>query len=342
MSTISFAQLASENDPAGLPEADGVDILIHVGLHKTGTTWLQEELFPKLADICYEPSFRPTHRAFLRQPANEFSLEVVRQEFGDLLVRARDENKPLIISDEALGGRAFQQKYLREVVALRLRAAFPSAKILISVREQRALLGSLYGEYLRCGFSSTLERFLTQQTVNPNIEPPVDFSFYEYDRTQAFYEDMFGQNRVAAVPMEWTIADPSGLLAKINTLLGRNLQLPSTTQTTRQARPALSQWARSAQRFLNGFVPQDSRSMIKHGPFSPNSIGHRIDRLTPSWARQKGRDHQKRMINRLVGNHFAESNARFAQMSGFDLSALGYPTAQSAADPNLAMQERKV
>lgn len=330
--TIPLAELASDRNAGGLPEADGVDILIHVGLHKTATTWLQNEVFGHSAEIVYQQDFGPTHRAFLLPRADEFSLGVVRKEFGALLERARREAKPLVISDEALGGVAFHQKYFREIAALRLRAAFPAARILISVREQNALLISLYGEYLRYGYCSTLDRFLARQSGRRNVEPVLDYAFYEYDRTLAFYQGLFGPDRAIAVPMEWSVARPAEFMARLGAVLGCSLTLPPQTQSTRKVRPAYSGWARSVQRFLNGFESQDSRSLLNRGRWSSNSIAFQIDRRTPGWARKRSSEQQRQTVERLVGDYFAPSNARFAKRSGFDLAALGYKVARAGTD----------
>ncbi|MCQ0969748.1 hypothetical protein MLD63_04815 [Paracoccus sp. TK19116] len=325
----ALAAVTSIDSLKGLPEAEGVDVLIHVGVHKTGTTWLQRELFGKSNEIIFEPSHEPSHKAFLIQPAASFTLDIVREQYGGLLHQARSQGKPLVISDEALGGRAFHQKYYREIAAHRLHAAFPNATILVTVREQRALLSSLYGEYLRYGYSSTLEQFLNRESPNPSLEPTLDFSYYEYDRTQTFYESLFGANKVIVAPMLWTLADPWGLVDRVNRTFSSKLTLPAATTTERTVRPAMSEWARRVLRRMNGLVPQDSRHLMKPSKFSPNSIAYQVDRLTPTWAREKGKRNQKNIVDALVGDYYALSNARFAKMSGIDLKSLGYVVADT-------------
>ena len=325
--TLGLAEDVSDPDGIGedgLPEARGLPLLIHVGPHKTGTTWLQRRFFSNARGLVYSGDFRKTHAAFLVPRFGDFDLGKVRGLFGPLIERARSENLPLVISDEALGGRPFHQKYYREITAYRLRRAFPEAKILVTIREQDAVLRSMYGEYLRYGYSSSLRAFLTQDTGNPNLHPILDLAFYDYDRTLDFYESLFGPAHVMASPMEWVLSDKQAFVAHIGQFLGAEIGLPDDMDTDTRERPAWSGWARRAQRSINSLTPQDSRWQGGRNRFSANSIAFRIDRITPHWARMRGIAAEKRLVRDMIGSRFVASNRRLAERTGLDLGAFGY------------------
>jgi len=204
--TACFDNLDTVADEREAPGIDDVQVLFHVGPHKTGSSWLQKRFFPALDNIVYSFDFKLTHGAFLTPRYGEFSPRKVAGIFAPLLDEARRSGKPLVLSDEALGGRAFGQKYAREVAAHRSKRAFPKAKVLVVSRRQDRILGSLYSEYLRYGFSSKLAAFLDQDTGNSNIAPITDMGYYEWDRTLRFYREVFGDAVTTIMTMETAVA----------------------------------------------------------------------------------------------------------------------------------------
>lgn len=311
-------------EPFGPPAPIKTAVMVHVGPHKTGTTWLQQQVLAKARGI--EPCLdsNKTHRAFLTPNFRQFAVDKVANIFADNIASAEQQSIPLVMSDEALGGYAFAHKYLREVAAFRVRAAFPEAKILLTIRQQDKLLASLYCEYLRNGHSACLRDFISQETFHPNVEPFLDVSFYKWDRVIRFYRELFGEDRVLALPMEWMVANPGGSIRKLEEFLGKPLRLGPEEIDTRPERPSLSGWALTTLRIANRFHAQDVRTRKPQGFLSPNSLAYRVDRITPRWARRRSKQRALRTIETLIGEHFRESNRECARLTNFDLAELGY------------------
>lgn len=309
---------------AEVEESRGIDLLIHLGPHKTGTSWLQKHFFPHLGGVVFSGDFRKTHAAFLIPDFGAFTVERVREIFLPDIQRARREGKALILSDEALGGRPFHQKFFRGMAASRIRKAFPEAKILMTTREQDAVVLSMYGEYLRYGYSSTLAGFLSQETGSPNIAPLLALDFYMWDKAITFYQGVFGADHVRAAPLEWMTRDRDCLAALLGDFLGRAIDPPAELPLRTKERPALSGWARAVQRFANQFHPQDSRFLTSRSRLAPNSLAYWADRATPASARARGEQRSRAHVRRVLGDHYRASNTRFAGQTGFDLEALGY------------------
>lgn len=299
-------------------------IIVHVGLHKTGTTFCQRSLFPQIEGAVLAYEVAETHAVFLIPEIEDGTNPDAAPKIRVAIERAAGEGRPVIISDEALGGLPFHQKYHRGVAAQRIKAVFPNAKILLTIREQRAVIGSLYGQYLRYGYCSSLAEFLAQDGPNPAIAPVLDLNFYNYHRAARFYEGVFGAGNVAAVPMEQLLADPGGFVARLSALAGAEMHLPAEFDTGTRELPAWSKWARSYQRLANRFIPQDSRTLRKPSRFSPGSVANKIDQFTPGWARRRGKRRMAQAIDAALGAHFAASNRSFSEAYGVDLAALGY------------------
>lgn len=236
-----------------------------------------------------------------------------------------------MLSDEALSGFPFHHKNYREITALRLLKAFPKAKILVTVREQCAVINSMYGEYLKYGYASSLQDFCGNGSDDGVMHPILDRKFYNYDRILNFYGELFGESNVLVAPMEWLTGDHAGFARQLSALLGTEVTPPEAGLAATRRNEAWSAAAKATLRILNRFDPQDSRwrRSAKGGWIAsrlrPNSLASRVDRLSKRLGGGGGaRD--KAMVQAMIGRGYATSNRRLADRTGFDLAALGYPT----------------
>ncbi len=174
-------------------------VLLHVGYHKTATTWLQMRLF------------RPEHG---------FRQIVTHQEVSDLIERPVDmafDPAPMralisermtdiaagevpVISSEILSGHPFQAGRDGAVLARRLARIVPGARILIGIRAQHRILPSVYMQYLLRGGTMPPGTFFEGTTV------PGYFGFdpvhFEYHRLTALYQELFGARNVFVLTQE--------------------------------------------------------------------------------------------------------------------------------------------
>ena len=106
-------------------------VYFHIGLHKTGTTFLQKEYFPKLS-VHYVRGSLPFYKVI-----------------GEL-----SSNKGVVlVSDENLSGQLFSgRKYLqcKETMSA-IKKAFPDAKIIIGFRNHLDFIVSSYKQLLHQG-----------------------------------------------------------------------------------------------------------------------------------------------------------------------------------------------
>jgi len=119
-------------------------MIFHVGLHKTATSFLQRRIYPLLEGIAYA-GYPPPDGQTLRRVAG--------------LMRP---GLPMLVSDEQLSGHPFRRSWIEEFETnvRGLAALFPDARIIVGFRHHRPWVISIYKQYLNKGGTRTLAAFL--------------------------------------------------------------------------------------------------------------------------------------------------------------------------------------
>lgn len=124
---------------------ENTPLLIHIGYHKTATSWLQNELFISANDV-FEPLSKTNsgHSTlswkFVRDEEGylssfETNMEVIRKELLKILIDKNDiKDNVFVMSSERLSGTPRSGAFDAKLIAQRLAKAFPAAKILIVIR----------------------------------------------------------------------------------------------------------------------------------------------------------------------------------------------------------------
>ncbi|SDW95189.1 Sulfotransferase domain-containing protein [Marinococcus luteus] len=132
-------------------------IYIHVGYHKTATTFLQKSIYPKLApQITYlsRGHIQPYLYKIRHKKLSDKAITDLRNDFESMM----EEKKPLLISYEGLSGNPMSTKKKvkdNHTILKDLRRIFPEESydvhIIVGVRRQLDLLTSLYVQYIHQG-----------------------------------------------------------------------------------------------------------------------------------------------------------------------------------------------
>ena len=143
-----------------------MSVVVHVGLHKTATTFLQQSFFPELEGATFvhathelpqDPT--PIHRFIMdllfRNPA-AIDIDGHRE-----AIAAFVDAQPgvTIVSSEALFGWPFENHVNFRPNAELLAEVLPDAKIWLVLRRQDSWLESAYSQVLKQGLSTSPERF---------------------------------------------------------------------------------------------------------------------------------------------------------------------------------------
>ena len=302
------------------------DLVIHVGYHKTATTWLQWRVFT------------PDHGYHAVADHKELFAHVVRPlgfqfDAGALwgLLDARMANTPTghvpIISSEILSGHPFLGAREREIYAARLQAVAPDARIVITVRNQMAILPSIYMQYLRRGGTMRPAAFFA------GTDEPGYFGFeaahFEYDQLIGLYQSLFGADRVHVVTQEAMQKDGQGAMAALAADVGNTAFTTLNAKAQGRFIPSYPEYATPFLRRVN-YVQRSTLNpapMIRLGntPGGLDRIVGGVLRRPPLKGWLAGRKPVSDHVQKTFDGVYDASNQRLAQMLPQPLDLSGYP-----------------
>jgi sulfotransferase family protein len=312
-------------------------VLIHIGYHKTGTNWLQRELFDKAATGYRWLGKRPeTHPVWglVADHALEFDAAKVRGDLESRLQKAEKRGLLPVVSLERLSGHPFSGGHDSSQIAERLKQVFPDSRVLAVIREQRTMIVSTYKQYVKAGGACSLPEFLDPPTRHNWRVPWFHLRHFEYDHLIRKYHALWGAENVLFLPYEQFVRDGRGFVERVAEFAGRTIpedvleRLPYSKRSN-QSPSALTI---AALRRLNKFTP---RTELNPAPLVQSRLTARFaDRLKESDLLAAGRPrdlvtrseaHLKQVVEETVGERYAASNARTAELAGLDLAAYGWP-----------------
>lgn len=148
-------------------------IILHVGLHKTASTYLQNIVFPAVQN--YQLISRPytQHNKWfnLLQYADDslYDIETHRNVLKAII------KGNTIISDEALSGKPTRFSHInRTTIAKRLSNLFPQASVILFLRNQPDILKSIYNQYVKMGGELKIDEYFWSASQ--------DYSYRDYLR----------------------------------------------------------------------------------------------------------------------------------------------------------------
>lgn len=218
---------------------------VHVGLAKTASTFLQEQVFPahpQLSVVSIPRHRRIGAKALLDTLAfaepGWFDAAAWHVSLEALLARVGEaEGKKRGISDENLSGHmvtgagAFW-------VADRLAELFGPVKTVLVLRHPLSYVGSMYNQYVRTGGTLPLSRLWNDPSLFPgrlNVTQKLD-----YRRLVAHYRRRFDPENVLVLPFELLCRDQAAFLGRIWQFLGvESIELGAKERAANPSWPAL-------------------------------------------------------------------------------------------------------
>ncbi|MEO0771784.1 MAG: hypothetical protein AAFZ04_01250, partial [Pseudomonadota bacterium] len=177
----------------------GTRILIHIGYHKTATTWMQKHLFLSHHGYHQIMTHQEVFDLIVKPHGLRFDAGPARSFIRDRLAQVPPDHVP-VISSEILSGHPFLGGHESDVYAQRLAQIAPDARILITIRDQMKILPSVYMQYLQRGGTMGHAQFFE------GTDQPGYFGFtaehFEYDLLLRHYQGLFGADRVYVSPQE--------------------------------------------------------------------------------------------------------------------------------------------
>ena len=299
--------------------ADG--LLIHIGYHKTGTTFLQEYVFDgKCTNLKMPWHMYDMEIGFSLANPFEFDPQAMRRELQPGMDEARAEGLMPILTHETLSGNVYAGGADGRVIADSLKATFPEARVLILIREQKSILRSIYKQYVRVGGTSSIKRFLSPPPRH--LLPLFHRRHFEYHHLIKYYFSLFGRDNVMVVPFEHFKSDNDAAVDRICEFAGAQklTEVPKTKSNS-----ALGAFTVSLQRrfsflfYRTAFNP----AAPLHFPWLRRCF-HRFDARVGYHFNGPFERRLKRRIAEAVGDHYRQSNRATSELLGIDLEELGY------------------
>lgn len=187
---------------------------IHIGFHKTASTFLQSVIFPNTKDLFILNYIDPDiekwfFENFVKIDANSFSKNIFLNQFNEQLQKfsiISNERMRFAISEENLSGDIYTGLEARELMN-RIKHVFGSTTILIVIRNQLDFILSAYGNYVIHGGILSLKKWLiSEETRFGKILEKVIYSPFILN-----YQKTFGTDRIRVIQYEKLFDDNCGI-----------------------------------------------------------------------------------------------------------------------------------
>jgi len=297
-------------------------MLIHIGYHKTASTWLQQIYFSQHPEIAFIGQHPLLWQHIIAPHDLNFNPTKVKNTFTPLITQAQQQNLTPILSSERLSGNPHSGGYDSVIIANRLKTTFPDAKIFIMVREQISTIASNYKQYIRVGGVSDLTTYLS---------PPIDGKIplfrkdnFQYHLLVYYYQNLFGKEQVKVLPYEYFKQKPLDFIHELNEFIGiaQNISFPTQQHINTSQKEATVY----INRFLNRF--HGGNSFYPVIPNHPNIL-QKLYRLS-----EKLGDYQvcnnwfklelEKTIQQQLQHYYQESNQQLEKLCDLQLSQYGY------------------
>jgi len=204
-----------------------MQLFVHIGLHKTATTYLQVDVFPYLQGINYingnDQALLPWKRRMYMQDPLVFDVERARDEILALTKEGKN-----LLSTEALSGSPMGQYLDRTLILQKLKAMFPDARVILGLRSQPDIIWSLYKNYVRKGGTCRLDQ-MTDPYGTSLGRDFIDLDSYKYGPYLDRISDLFGPENLHILLFEELSIDRDRLLQRLLDFLGAELEGGITT-----------------------------------------------------------------------------------------------------------------
>ena len=310
------------------------DPLIHIGFHKTGSTWLQHELFHPDSD-CFCPltpdrnlnsgkfigkHFVRDHERYLLS-SFDMNTDAVQQAVDVVLKCIDPGDRVPVISYERLSGNPHAGSFDARIIADRIKASFPGARIFCVIREQKDIILSTYHQYLKIGGTDSITDYLTRSYDGrrPGFSPAAFNYIYLVD----YYYELFSPENVLVLPYEMLGDSASEFFRRLGDFTGKDLAgFAAKAAVSHNKRkddflvprfPFLNMLCRKSS--VNGYSPL----------YLPGSkfVFDNVDSLIGFSNRKRIRK-VKRQIDKIIGDRYAAGNRRLSARTGIELSDYGY------------------
>lgn len=294
--------------------------IVHIGYAKSGTTFLQNRVFPGLTGVDYvgkEDSKRLLYSLILKAH-EDVEMGAVKEAIDS---RVKDH---ALLSEEQLTGSFFVNLAVNRYDIARGLKALAFDKVIITIRNQRDAIPSLYSQYVHEGGVLKFKDFLSVDSAFQTFNPHYNSSYLKYDKLVHVYQELFGPENVLVLLNEDLRNDFEGTIKEIESFCDATFD-KSKIRASRDNK-SLDRVSLGWQRVLNRYT------WNRFSPASriiPGLTSTRLRRLLQNSIgvlfRSSGRITLGKESDSMLRETYAESNRHLASLIQKDLSRHGYP-----------------
>lgn len=301
-------------------------MLIHIGLHKCASSFLQNEVFvkdPRL--LCLTGSKKsPLTSSLIGADSTYFDKSRCLALFEKKLLNPASKNDQIpVLSAERLSGIPYFGSFDRATVSKRIKQTFPQTKIFIVIRNQQDLIRSVYGQYIKIGGTLKIDKFLRSRWKGPEFS---SFNLEQFDFYKLYqhYAQYFAHSQLLVLPFEQLQNDPKSFLSRIYDFIGIPID-PEIINFNHKLNKTPSFSYLNILRMANKIF-LSRRTMFNHSPLLIHKDLH--TEFLKVLQKIINYDHAipeiSSVINEYIGDYFQSSNKQLDETLNLNLKTLGY------------------
>ncbi len=320
-----------------MSEQNKKNIILHVGLHKTGSTFLQKQIFPFLQDVYFTGTYLENtdydrfHREFWHLGINykNNSKFTDEKEFLEIKMYVSSfinniEENNFLFSFETLFGNCWKSYHNNFDNTELLKQIFPEAKIFIVIRKQDDWIKSAYVHYAYKGANPvSINSFIGYKKENFNKSEHINIQDLNWTKYIENYMEKYGRENVFVLPYELLKNNPEQFLTNFYDFFELKQYFPNEYKKENEG-PALNVKKVKPLSFsYNNFIDNLQNNKLKSFIIkNDRGIKYFLNKfqIEDNYSNQKLTENQKEQILKI----HEESNRKLSKLIGIDLGQYGY------------------
>ena len=297
-------------------------IIAHVGFPKTGTTYLQHNVFPNLDNLEYIDHVQSKRLLYdiITKDVLDYDLNTIK---NDIHESRQHQDLPMLLSQEQLCGSVFLNLGAnKSQIASSLKFVGVN-KVIIGIRNQFDAIESLYKQYIHEGGVLKFDQFFTNDNIN-RFNPVFNPSFFNYHSLITHYMQIFGSHNVLIICNEDLKNDEGSQINRITEFIGENITYTPTRYASRD-NASLGSVSLQLLRISNLFTYNRFRPFGLLGSgFTTSRVRKALHLTLDNFRVQKSKLLNENQRNEIT-KWYSTSNRELANQTGINLKDKGYP-----------------
>lgn len=222
--------------------------IVHVGLPKTATTFLQWKVFPYLAGLHYVDYSACTKifQQIIYGDPLDYSIEEIKTELVS-------KEQPTLYSFESLAGSPFYYKGIGRSTVPQTLKALGFDKVIITIRNQEKAIDSYYRQFVAQGGTLSFKNWLDLNDRRPIPQKYFRHSYLKYDGLLRKYLHVFGKENILLLTQEELNEDREKFINKIAAFTHSSYKVPPDFNP-KKSNQSLTNLSILLLRFINHFT----------------------------------------------------------------------------------------